>query len=180
MCVHVVYVCATCVHAMCVHAMCVHAMCVRAMCVCAMCVCAMCVLCVCVLCVCVLCVCVLCVCMLCVCMLWVFLQSCPTLCNSMDCNLPDSSVMKFPRLEYWSGLPCPPPGELPNPRIEPVFPATSALQTGSLLLASMVAQLVKNPPAMWGSWVRSLGWKDPLEKGNATHSSILAWRIPWT
>ena len=46
--------------------------------------------------------------------------------------------------------------------------------------ASLVAQLVKNPPAMWETWVRSLDWKDPLEKGKATHSSILAWRIPWT
>ena len=46
--------------------------------------------------------------------------------------------------------------------------------------ASLVAQLVKNPPAMWETWVRSLGWDDPLEKGKATHSSILAWRIPWT
>ena len=46
--------------------------------------------------------------------------------------------------------------------------------------ASLVAQLVKNPPAMWETWVRSLGWEDPLEKGKATHSSILAWRIPWT
>ena len=46
--------------------------------------------------------------------------------------------------------------------------------------ASPVAQLVKNPPAMWETWVQSLGWKDPLEKGTATHSSILAWRIPWT
>ena len=44
--------------------------------------------------------------------------------------------------------------------------------------ASMVAQLVKNPPAMRETWVRSLGWEDPLEKGKATHSSILAWRIP--
>ena len=43
--------------------------------------------------------------------------------------------------------------------------------------ASLVAQLVKNQPAMWETWVRSLGWKDPLEKGKATHSSILAWRI---
>jgi len=42
-----------------------------------------------------------------------------------------------------------------------------------------VAQLVKNLPAMWETWVRSLGWEDPLEKGMATHSSILAWRIPW-
>ena len=38
----------------------------------------------------------------------------------------------------------------------------------------------KNPPAMQETWVRSLGWEDPLEKGMATHSSILAWRIPWT
>ena len=44
----------------------------------------------------------------------------------------------------------------------------------------MIAQLVKNPPAMWDTWVRSLGWEDPLEKGKVTHSSILAWRIPWT
>ena len=46
--------------------------------------------------------------------------------------------------------------------------------------ASLLAQLVKNPPAMWETWVRSQGWEDPLEKGKATHSSILAWRIPWT
>ena len=46
--------------------------------------------------------------------------------------------------------------------------------------ASLVAQLVKNPPAMWETWVLFLGWEDPLEKGKATHSSILAWRIPWT
>ena len=45
--------------------------------------------------------------------------------------------------------------------------------------ASLVAQLVKNLPAMRETWVRSLGWEDPLEKGKATHSSILAWRIPW-
>ena len=42
-----------------------------------------------------------------------------------------------------------------------------------------VTQLVKNPPAMWETWSQSLGWEDPLEKGKATHSSILAWRIPW-
>ena len=41
-----------------------------------------------------------------------------------------------------------------------------------------MAQLVKNPPAMRETWVRSLGWEDPLEKGMATHSSIVAWRIP--
>ena len=43
-----------------------------------------------------------------------------------------------------------------------------------------MAQLVKNPPAMRETWFRSLGWEDPLEKGKAPHSSILAWRIPWT
>ena len=46
--------------------------------------------------------------------------------------------------------------------------------------ASLMAQLVKNLPAMQETWVRLLGWEDPLEKGKATHSSILAWRIPWT
>ena len=46
--------------------------------------------------------------------------------------------------------------------------------------ASLVVQLVKNLPAMQETWVRSLGWEDPLEKGKASHSSILAWRIPWT
>ena len=43
----------------------------------------------------------------------------------------------------------------------------------------LVAQLVKNPPAVWKIWVQSLAWEDALEKGKATHSSILAWRIPW-
>ena len=49
-----------------------------------------------------------------------------------------------------------------------------------LFWASLVAQLVKNPPAMRQTWVRSLGWDDPLEEGMATHASILAWKIPWT
>ena len=46
--------------------------------------------------------------------------------------------------------------------------------------ASLVAGIVKNLPAMQKSWVRSLGQEDPLEKGTATYSSILTWRIPWT
>ena len=45
---------------------------------------------------------------------------------------------------------------------------------------SRVAQMVKNPPAMWEAWAQSLGWEDPLEEGMVTHSSILTWRIPWT
>ena len=47
-------------------------------------------------------------------------------------------------------------------------------------VASLVAQMVKNLPAMWETRVQSLGQEDPLEKGKATHSSILIWRIPWT
>ena len=46
--------------------------------------------------------------------------------------------------------------------------------------ASLMPQIVKNLPVMWGTWVQSLGSEDPLEKGTATHSSILAWRFPWT
>ena len=46
--------------------------------------------------------------------------------------------------------------------------------------ASLVAQMVKNLPAMWETWVQSLGWEDLLEEGMATHSSIMAWRILWT
>ena len=49
-----------------------------------------------------------------------------------------------------------------------------------VFLGFTVAQLLKNPPAMRETWVQSLGWEDPLEKEMATHSSIFAWRIPWT
>ena len=57
----------------------------------------------------------------------------------------------------------------------------STIKVGNKLpLKAKTAQLVKNPPAVWETWVRSLGWEDPLEKGKATHSSILVYRIPWT
>ena len=49
-----------------------------------------------------------------------------------------------------------------------------------VFLGFLMVQLVKDLPAMWETRVPSLGWEDPLEKGKATHSSILAWRIPWT
>ena len=57
--------------------------------------------------------------------------------------------------------------------------SVSVLLLANLLIiiiagASLVAQMVKNPPAMWETWVRYLGWEDPLKKGMATHSSILA------
>ena len=46
-------------------------------------------------------------------------------------------------------------------------------------MISLVAQMVKHLPTMWETWVRSLGWEDPLEKEMATHSSTLAWKVPW-
>ena len=63
--------------------------------------------------------------------------------------------------------------------------SVSVLLLANLLIiiiagASLVAQMVKNPPAMWETWVQSLGWEDPLEKGTAIYSSIVAWRITWT
>ena len=60
----------------------------------------------------------------------------------------------------------------------PIYQISPFIQVFYFFWASLVAQLVKNPPAMQETWVRSLGWEDPLEKGKATHSSILAWRIP--
>jgi len=67
------------------------------------------------------------------------------------------------------GCPLPLSPALPIPKIKHTFLSTRA---------SLVTQLVKNPPAMWETWVQSLGWEDALEKGKATHSSILAWRNP--
>ena len=54
------------------------------------------------------------------------------------------------------------------------------LSTNHSITASLVAQMVKNLPAMRKTWVRSLGWEDPVEEGMVTHSSVLAWRFPWT
>ena len=69
------------------------------------------------------------------------------------------------------------PGSIPGLGISPAEGIGYPFQYS---WASLVAQLVKNPPAIWEAWVQSLGWEDPLEKGKVTHSSILAWRIPWT
>ena len=60
------------------------------------------------------------------------------------------------------------------------LPVLHEIKIMHVLRASLVVQLVKNPPAVLKTWLRSLGWEDPLEKGKATHSSILAWKIPWT
>ena len=117
--------------------------------------------------------------------------------------------MELSRQEYWSELPFP-SGDLPDPGIEPGSPALQAdalpsevpgkplpvyvceswtikktehqridVQFSSVR-TSLVAQRLKHLPAMWETWVRSLGREDPLEKEMANHSSILAWRIPWT
>ena len=72
-----------------------------------------------------------------------------------------------------------PVGQL-NPCVVLSSPPNSPSLTIKIIRASLVAQLVENPPAMRETWVRSLGWEDPPEKGKATHSSVLAWRIPWT
>ena len=56
---------------------------------------------------------------------------------------------------------------------------TNSMDMGLGGLQALVAQRLKHLPAMWETWVRSLGWEDPLEKEMATHSSILAWKIPW-
>ena len=93
-------------------------------------------------------------------------------------------------------MPFPSPGDLPNPGVKPVPPALvggffateqPGVPVGFLRQLQflpfplpILAQLVKNPPAMWETWIQSLGWEDPLEKGKATHSTILAWRTPWT
>ena len=86
-------------------------------------------------------------------------QSCPTLSDPMDFSLPGSSVHGIfqARVLEWGAI---------------VFKHIQ-----NKIMASLVAQLVKNSPAMRKTRVRSKGWEDPLEKGKATHFSILAWRI---
>ena len=83
-------------------------------------------------------------------------------------EFPDSSVGKESACN--AGEPSSVPGLGRSPREGIGYPLQYSW-------ASLVAQLVKNPPAKWKTWVPSLGWENPLEKGKATHSSILAWRI---
>ena len=88
----------------------------------------------------------------------------------MHWGFPDSSIDKESACN--AGDPGSIPGSGRSPGEEVGYPLQDSW-------VSLVPQLVKNPPAMQETWVRSLGWEDPLEKGKATHSSILAWRIPW-
>ena len=90
-----------------------------------------------------------------------------------DCHIflvfPDSSVGKESACN--TGV----PGSIPSSGRSPGEGIGYPLQYS---WASLVAQLVKNPPTMWETWFQSLGGEDPLEEGMATHSSVLAWRIP--
>ena len=87
--------------------------------------------------------------------------------------------MRFCRQEYWSGLPFPPSGDRLHPEIKPASLRSPVWQDSLLLAPSLVAQRLKRLPAMRETWVQSLGREDSLEKEIATHSSTLAWRIPW-
>ena len=128
------------------------------------------------------------------------LQSCLTLCLTLWTVARQAPLsMGFARQEYWSRLPCPPPEDLPDPGTKPpsltspalagrLFTIRATWEAHLLFMdtqkltsrASLVAQIVNNRPAIWETWVRFLGWEDPLEKGMTTQSSILAWRIRWT
>ena len=99
-------------------------------------------------------------------------QSCPTLSDPMDCSLPGSSIHGIfqARVLEWGAI------------------AFSTCGTElfiysfihSLNIEPLVAQMLQHLPSMRETWVLSLGWEDPLEKEMATHSSFLAWKIPWT
>ena len=94
------------------------------------------------------------------------------LCNlNSSCGFPDSSVGKESACNAGG------PGLIPGSGRSPGEGIGYPLHYS---WASLLVQLVKNPPAMQETWVHSPGWEDPLEKGKATHYSILAWKIPWT
>ena len=119
-------------------------------------------------------------------------QSCPTLCHPMDYTV---HWILQARILEWVAIPFSRGSSQPRDQTQ-----VSALQVDSLtaepqgkpngyiictcvclcIWASLVAQIVNNLSVMQNTWVQSLGWEDPLEKGKATCSSSLAWRIPWT
>ena len=110
----------------------------------------------------------------CCCYCCLVTQSCPALCDLMDCSLLGNSVQA--RLLEWVAISFSRGSSKPRDRIQDSCIAGGFFTTR----ASLVAQLVKNMPVMWETCVQSLGLEDPLENGKATYSSILAWRIPWT
>ena len=100
-------------------------------------------------------------------------QSCPSLCYPMHCSPPGSSVhgISQARILEWVAI------SFSRGSSKPRDGTRVSCLTGRLFTTET---LVKNPTAMWETWVWSLGWEDPLEKGMATYSCILAWKIPWT
>ena len=126
-----------------------------------------------------------------------------TIAHSMDCRPLGSSVHEILQASILKWVALPPPGTLPDPGIEPASLMSPALAGGFFTTGATweapssfcfcpnmccplsprgfpCSSAGKGSPAMQETWVQSLGWEDPLEKGKATHSSILAWRIPWT
>ena len=98
------------------------------------------------------------------------------------CPLPSWAPMEEAEGKGWLAVNPPPSPLLPTVHQQAWQrkPARLGPLMMTLLGLPLVAQLVNNLPAMQETWVRSLGWKDPLEKGRASHSSIFAWEIPWT
>ena len=80
------------------------------------------------------------------------LQSCPTLCDPMDCSPPDSSVHGFSRKDYWIGLPSPPPGDIPDPGIKPASPVAPALQVDSLPLSRWGSPVYEVYMVIYSPW----------------------------
>ena len=100
-------------------------------------------------------------------------------------RLPTPVFLSFPWRRKWQSTPGLLPGKSHGQRSLVGYSpwGCKELDTTERLhfhFLSLVAQLVKNLPVMQETWVRSLGWEDPLEKEKGTHSRILAWRIPWT
>ena len=101
-----------------------------------------------------------------------------------SCPQSSPASASFPVIQLFASgcqrIGAPAPATILPMNIQGRFPLGLTGLTSVLSKASLVAQMVKNLPAMPETWVWSLGWEDPLEKGTATHFSILAWRIPWT
>ena len=91
-----------------------------------------------------------------------------------------SSLFGHPAAFAYFTLPARSPGAFPLRIKHMCLVSKYSPPTHNFCIPLLEAQTVKNLPAMWETQVGSLGWEDPLEKGLATHSSILAWRIPWT
>ena len=106
-----------------------------------------------------------------------WLSLCPESHFLWETNFPGIVKSGFPDSSFGKESACNAgdPGSIPGPGRSPGEGLGCPLQYS---WTSLVAQMVKNPPAMWQTWVQSLGWEDLLEEGMATQSSILAWRIP--